>query len=47
MFPGAGASDAWQRQHEQIERNEKTAGGESSPAVNDPGEKEAETAVAK
>jgi hypothetical protein len=39
MFPGARASDAWQRQREQIERNEKTAGGESSPAENDPGER--------
>ena len=48
MFPGARASDAWQRQRERIERNEKTAGEQSSPgAVNDPGEKEAETAVAK
>ena len=48
MFPGAKASDAWQRQREQIERNEKIAGGQSCPpAVNDPGEKDAATAVAK
>ena len=48
MFPGAKASDAWQQKREQIERNEKTVGGQSSPAaVNDPGEKDSETAVAK
>jgi hypothetical protein len=48
VFPGANASDAWQRQREQIERNEKTAGGQSSPgAGNHPSEKEAETTVAK
>lgn len=48
MFPGAKASDAWQRQHEQIERSEKIAGGQSpSAAVKDPGEKEAETAGSK
>jgi hypothetical protein len=48
MFPGAKTSDAWQRQREEIERNEKTAGGQSSPvAVDDPGDKEAAAAVAK
>ena len=48
MFPGAKASDVWRRQRDQIERNDKTAGGQPSPAgVDDPGDKEAETAVAK
>jgi hypothetical protein len=48
MFPGAPASDAWQRQHGQIERNEKIAGGQSPPAAeNDPGERGAETGVSK
>jgi hypothetical protein len=33
MFPGAKASDAWQRQREQMERKEKTASGQSSSAA--------------
>jgi hypothetical protein len=48
IFPGAQASDEWHRQRGQIERNEeKAAGGQSSPpaAVDDPGEKKADTLV--
>ena len=49
MFPGAQASDEWYRQRGEIERNEETAaGGRSSrPAVDDPGEKKADTLGAK
>jgi hypothetical protein len=43
MFPGATVSDEWQRQRKQIERNEKTGGGRSSPAAErGSGETEAE-----
>ena len=46
MFPGAKASVEWQRQREQIEWNEKTASGRSSPAAVD-GDKEAQAPDAK
>jgi hypothetical protein len=47
MFPGAKASDEWQRQREQIEWNEKTARGPSSPAAVDGDDKEAQVPDAK
>jgi hypothetical protein len=46
MFPGAKASDEWQRQRDQIEWNEKSARGRSSSADVD-GDKEAQAPDAK
>jgi hypothetical protein len=47
MFPGAIASDDWQRQREQLERNEKSAGARSSPAADRSGEQEAANLAAR
>jgi hypothetical protein len=35
MFPGAKASDEWQRQREQVEQNEKIGPRRSAPATMD------------
>ena len=46
MFPGAKASNDWQRQSEQLERDEKSAGGRP-PVVDGSGEKEPEIPTKK
>jgi hypothetical protein len=48
MFPGAKASDEWQRQREQVEQNEKIGPRRSVPATMDgPGDTQADRAKAK